>query len=150
MPIAGMFGSMSSVQDKKFGYMKRVLIMPTKRSVFFMSKIFHATVMVVVQIPVMIAKVILFVVHFALRWDGISSILPLPLIGQFLINIPEPRSVRRGLADSWYHLKFHNNAAHVCQYRAIPESRFPLPNEVYFRLQSGYFFGHTLYEYRAW
>jgi ABC-2 type transport system permease protein len=67
----GMFGSMSTIQDKRFGFMKRILITPTSKEVIFLSKAFGAATRGLIQIPVMVAAAIAFGVSFhldALDW----------------------------------------------------------------------------------
>ncbi|MBX8631639.1 MAG: ABC transporter permease [Thermoplasmata archaeon] len=81
MLTIGMFGSMSSIQDKRFGYMKRILITPTRRSVVFLSKVFGATVRGLIQIPVMIGAAVLFGVHFSFGLDWVGWMLALFLLG---------------------------------------------------------------------
>jgi ABC-2 type transport system permease protein len=81
MLTVGMFGSMSSIQDKRFGYMKRILITPTSKAVVFLSKVFGATTRGLIQIPVMIAAAIVFGVHFHFSVYWIAWIAGLFLLG---------------------------------------------------------------------
>jgi ABC-2 type transport system permease protein len=66
MLSVGMFGSMSTIQDKRFGFMKRILITPTSKEVIFLSKAFGAATRGLVQIPVMVAAALAFGVTFTL------------------------------------------------------------------------------------
>ncbi|HYA57428.1 MAG TPA: ABC transporter permease [Thermoplasmata archaeon] len=66
MLSVGMFGSMSTIQDKRFGFMKRILITPTSKEVIFLSKAFGAATRGLVQIPVMVVAAIAFGVTFSL------------------------------------------------------------------------------------
>jgi ABC-2 type transport system permease protein len=66
MLSVGMFGSMSSIQDKRFGFMKRILITPTSKSVIFLSKALGSATRGLVQIPVMIVAALAFGVVFRL------------------------------------------------------------------------------------
>ena len=71
MLSVGMFGSMSTIQDKRFGFMKRILITPTSKGVIFLSKALGAASRGLVQFPVMIVAAIVFGVSFhmsALDW----------------------------------------------------------------------------------
>jgi ABC-2 type transport system permease protein len=71
MLSVGMFGSMSTIQDKRFGFMKRILITPTSKGVIFLSKALGAASRGLVQIPVMIAAALAFGVPLhltALAW----------------------------------------------------------------------------------
>ena len=62
----GMFGSMSTIQDKRFGFMKRILITPTSKETIFLSKAFGAATRGIVQVPVMVAAALAFGVKFPL------------------------------------------------------------------------------------
>jgi ABC-2 type transport system permease protein len=66
MLTVGMFGSMSTIQDKRFGFMKRILITPTSKGVIFLSKALGSATRGLVQIPVMIAAATAFGVRFGL------------------------------------------------------------------------------------
>ena len=69
----GMFGSMSTIQDKRFGFMKRVLLTPTGRSTVYLSKALGSATRGMVQIPVMICAAYVFGVRFEgtpLMWAG--------------------------------------------------------------------------------
>ncbi|HUJ77745.1 MAG TPA: ABC transporter permease [Thermoplasmata archaeon] len=54
MLSVGMFGAMSTIQDKRFGFMKRILITPTTKGVIFLSKSLGSATRGLVQIPVML------------------------------------------------------------------------------------------------
>src|SRR3989442_7776175 len=54
MLTVGMFGSMSTIQDKRFGFMKRILLTPTTKATVYLSKVLGSTTRRLVQIPVMI------------------------------------------------------------------------------------------------
>src|SRR2546425_2745392 len=73
MLTVGMFGSMSTIQDKRFGFMKRILLTPTTKSTGYLSKVLGSTSRGLIQIPVMIAAAAVFGVSFAgnpLMWAG--------------------------------------------------------------------------------
>jgi ABC-2 type transport system permease protein len=73
MLTVGMFGSMSTIQDKRFGFMKRILLTPTTKSTVYLSKVLGSTTRGLVQIPVMIGAAALFGVSFQgnpLMWAG--------------------------------------------------------------------------------
>jgi len=73
MLTIGMFGSMSTIQDKRFGFMKRVLLTPTGRSTVYLSKALGSATRGMVQIPVMLAAALVFGVHIhgdPLMWAG--------------------------------------------------------------------------------
>ncbi|MCI4336427.1 MAG: ABC transporter permease [Thermoplasmata archaeon] len=73
MLTIGMFGSMSTIQDKRFGFMKRVLLTPTARSTVYLSKALGSATRGMVQIPVMLIAALAFGVHFQgtpLMWAG--------------------------------------------------------------------------------
>lgn len=69
----GMFGSMSTIQDKRFGFMKRVLLTPTARSTVYLAKALGSATRGLVQIPVMLVAALAFGVRFngtPLMWGG--------------------------------------------------------------------------------
>jgi len=73
MLTVGMFGSMSTIQDKRFGFMKRILLTPTSKATVYWSKVLGSTSRGLIQIPVMIVAALVFGVRFAgdpLMWLG--------------------------------------------------------------------------------
>ncbi|MBX8636187.1 MAG: ABC transporter permease [Thermoplasmata archaeon] len=73
MLTVGMFGSMSTIQDKRFGYMKRILLTPTDKATIFVAKSMGSTTRGMVQLPVMVIAAFLFGVSFPLNpilWIG--------------------------------------------------------------------------------
>jgi ABC-2 type transport system permease protein len=66
MLSVGMFGSMSTIQDKRFGFMKRILITPTSKGVIFLSKALGGATRGLVQFPIMVVAATLFGVSFHL------------------------------------------------------------------------------------
>ncbi|MGD1099499.1 MAG: ABC transporter permease [Thermoplasmata archaeon] len=73
MLSVGMFGSMSAIQDKRFGFMKRILITPTSKQTIFLSKALGAATRGLIQVPVMIVAALVFGVSFPLspiEWVG--------------------------------------------------------------------------------
>jgi ABC-2 type transport system permease protein len=82
MLTVGMFGSMSTIQDKRFGFMKRILLTPTSRATVYLAKALGSATRGVVQIPVMVAAALLFGVRFEgdpLLWA--AWVLGLVLLG---------------------------------------------------------------------
>jgi ABC-2 type transport system permease protein len=65
MLTVGMFGSMSTIQDKRFGFMKRILLTPTHRATVYLAKALGSTTRGIVQIPVMVTAALVFGVRFA-------------------------------------------------------------------------------------
>jgi ABC-2 type transport system permease protein len=51
MLFVGMFSSLSLIQDKKSGYVRRIMVTPTKNYIIFLSKIFGATTRGMLQVP---------------------------------------------------------------------------------------------------
>jgi len=73
MLTIGMFGAMSTIQDKRFGFMKRILLTPTSKATVFLAKALGSTTRVMVGIPIMITAALIFGVHFQgdpLMWAG--------------------------------------------------------------------------------
>ena len=84
MLSVGMFGSMSTIQDKRFGFMKRILITPTSKGVIFLSKALGGATRGLVQFPIMVAAALVFGVPFhlsALGWVSWIAGLMLLAIG---------------------------------------------------------------------
>jgi len=78
----GMFGSMSTIQDKRFGFMKRILITPTSKATVYLTKALGSATRGLVQIPVMVAAALIFGVRIngdPLMWTG--WVLSLALLG---------------------------------------------------------------------
>ena len=65
MLTIGMFGAMSTIQDKRFGYMKRILLTPTRRATIYLAKALGSATRGLVQIPVMVTAAFVFGVRFA-------------------------------------------------------------------------------------
>lgn len=73
MLTVGMFGSMSTIQDKRFGFMKRILLTPTSKATVYLTKVLGSTSRGLIQIPVMIAAAAVFGVRLSgdpLMWAG--------------------------------------------------------------------------------
>jgi ABC-2 type transport system permease protein len=84
MLSVGMFGSMSTIQDKRFGFMKRILITPTSKGVIFLSKALGSASRGLVQFPIMIVAATVFGVSFhlsAIEWVAWVSALFFLAIG---------------------------------------------------------------------
>jgi ABC-2 type transport system permease protein len=73
MLTVGMFGAMSTIQDKRFGYMKRILLTPTSKTTVYLAKALGSATRGLVQIPVMVVAALAFGVHIyggPLMWAG--------------------------------------------------------------------------------
>ena len=68
MLTVGMFGSMSTIQDKRFGFMKRILITPTSKGTVFVTKALGSATRGLVQFPIMVAAALAFGVRFHVVW----------------------------------------------------------------------------------
>ena len=82
MMSIGMFGAMSTIQDKRFGFMKRILITPTSKATVYLTKALGSATRGLVQIPVMIGAALAFGVTLqgdALGW--VAWILGLVFLG---------------------------------------------------------------------
>jgi len=90
MLSVGMFGSMSTIQDKRFGFMKRILITPTSKQLIFLSKALGSASRGLVQIPVMVVAALAFGVSFSLSplewaaWVGALLCLAIGFSSLFL------------------------------------------------------------------
>jgi ABC-2 type transport system permease protein len=66
MVTVGMFSSMSFVQDKRFGYLRRVLVTPTRKSAIFLAKVMGGMTRGLLQIPIMLLASLALGVSFNL------------------------------------------------------------------------------------
>jgi ABC-2 type transport system permease protein len=87
MLFVGMFSSLSLIQDKKSGYVRRIMVTPTKNYVIFLSKVFGASTRGMLQVPIVFIGVmilgvqipdaiglVLFILSLLLLSLGLSSI----------------------------------------------------------------------------
>jgi len=84
MLTVGMFGSMSTIQDKRFGFMKRILITPTSKGLVFVTKALGSATRGLIQFPIMVAAALAFGISFhltALEWAAWVATLMLLAIG---------------------------------------------------------------------
>jgi ABC-2 type transport system permease protein len=69
----GMFGSMSTIQDKRLGFMKRILLTPTQKATVYLAKATGSATRGLVQLPVMLVAAYVFGVRYhgnVLMWVG--------------------------------------------------------------------------------
>lgn len=84
MLTIGMFGSMSMIQDKRFGYLKRILITPARRTTVFLAKALGATSRGLIQFPVMVVAAS----FFGVTYGNISPVMWLGwFFGVFLLGL---------------------------------------------------------------
>jgi ABC-2 type transport system permease protein len=60
MLFVGMFSSLSLIQDKKSGYLRRIMVTPTRNYTIFLSKVLGASTRGMLQVPIVFAGVMLF------------------------------------------------------------------------------------------
>lgn len=60
MMFTGTFSSMSIVWDRRFGFLKKILVTPAPREAVFLSKVLGAATRGLIQVPVMIAAAVAF------------------------------------------------------------------------------------------
>ncbi|HEV2316406.1 MAG TPA: ABC transporter permease [Thermoplasmata archaeon] len=78
----GMFGSMSTIQDKRFGFMKRILLTPTSRATVYLAKALGSATRGMVQVPVMLVAAWAFGVSFhGAFWMWAGYFVGLALLG---------------------------------------------------------------------
>jgi ABC-2 type transport system permease protein len=82
MLTVGMFGSMSTIQDKRFGYMKRILLTPTRRATVYLAKALGSATRGIVQIPVMVTAALIF----GVRFDGDPVLWAAWILGLVLLG----------------------------------------------------------------
>lgn len=59
MLFVGMFSSLSLIQDKKSGYVRRIMVTPTRNYTIFLSKVFGATTRGMLQVPIVFLGVVI-------------------------------------------------------------------------------------------
>ncbi len=70
MLFVGMFSSMSMIQDKRFGFLKRILVTKAPKESLFFGKVFGAATRGLISIPVMMLVSLAFGVVFHLNILG--------------------------------------------------------------------------------
>jgi ABC-2 type transport system permease protein len=88
MLFVGMFSSLSLIQDKRFGYLKRLLVTKAPKSSIFLSKVLGATTRGLIQVPVVFATALAFGVNLPLNPLGLTeSVLALVFLGLGLSSV---------------------------------------------------------------
>ncbi len=82
MLFVGMFSSLSLIQDKKSGYLRRILVTPTSNHTIFLSKVLGASTRGMLQVPIVFAGVMLFGVQI----PDINGILAF-IVSLFLLSL---------------------------------------------------------------
>lgn len=82
MLFVGMFSSLSLIQDKKSGYIRRIMVTPTRSFVIFLSKVFGASTRGMFQVPIVFLGVILLGVEISPSLGLVAFIVAL-----FLLNL---------------------------------------------------------------
>jgi ABC-2 type transport system permease protein len=72
MLFVGMFSSLSLIQDKKSGYVRRIMVTPTRNHIIFLSKVFGATTRGMLQVPIVFVGVMILGVQIP---DAIGLIM---------------------------------------------------------------------------
>ncbi|AWR97483.1 ABC transporter [Acidianus sulfidivorans JP7] len=75
MLFVGMFSSMSLIQDKRFGYMKRIFITPVPKYYVFLSKVLGGVTRGLIQVPIMLGVALAFGVSLNLNLVSIVTII---------------------------------------------------------------------------
>lgn len=60
MLFVGMFSSLSLIQDKKSGYLRRIMVTPTRNFVIFLAKVLGSSTRGMFQVPIVFLGVMLF------------------------------------------------------------------------------------------
>ena len=120
MLFVGMFSSLSLIQDKKSGYLRRILVTPTSNHTIFLSKVLGASTRGMLQVPIVFAGVMLFGVQIP-DIIGIvcvySIIIPSKFRSFFNISIFNYEKFR--LANPHRNSQLHKPSPDVCEYRTV-------------------------------
>jgi ABC-2 type transport system permease protein len=65
MLFVGMFSSLSLIQDKKSGYLRRVMVTPTRNFVIFLAKVMGSSTRGMIQVPIVFLGVMLLGITIA-------------------------------------------------------------------------------------
>src|SRR3954467_9617483 len=87
MLFVGMFSSLSLIQDKKSGYLRRILVTPTRNHTIFLSKVLGASTRGMLQVPIVFAGVMLFGVQIPDMIGILAFIVSLFLLSLGLSSI---------------------------------------------------------------
>lgn len=87
MLFVGMFSSLSLIQDKKSGYLRRIMVTPTRSYVVFLSKVFGSSTRGMLQVPVVFLGVILLGVDLPASIGLIAFVVALFLLSLGLSSI---------------------------------------------------------------
>lgn len=87
MLFVGMFSSLSLIQDKKSGYLRRVMVTPTKNFIVFLAKVLGASTRGMFQVPIIFFGVMLLGVVMPSPLGIISFVVALFLLSLGLSSI---------------------------------------------------------------
>lgn len=87
MLFVGMFSSLSLIQDKKSGYLRRVMVTPTRNFVVFLAKVLGSSTRGMFQVPIVLVGVMLFGVAIPDPIELIAFIAALFLLSLGLSSI---------------------------------------------------------------
>jgi hypothetical protein len=127
MLSVGKFGSMGTIQDKRFGFLKRIPVTPTSKQTIFLTKALGSATRGLVQIPIMIAAAMAFgggLPTLTVRMAGLYGCAPLCRDRPFE-PLPRDHRLLDGLADPGGRLEPHHHAADVLEHDALPVGAVP-------------------------
>ncbi len=87
MLFVGMFSSLSMIQDKKSGYLRRIMVTPTRNYIVFLAKVLGASTRGMFQVPIVFLGVMLFGVALPEPFGLIAFIVALFLLSLGLSSI---------------------------------------------------------------
>src|SRR5919112_6739216 len=87
MLFVGMFSSLSLIQDKKSGYLRRIMVTPTRNFIVFLAKVLGASSRGMFQIPIVFLGVMLFGVAIPEPFSLAAFIVALFLLSLGLSSI---------------------------------------------------------------
>src|SRR5919112_2205478 len=87
MLFVGMFSSLSLIQDKKSGYLRRIMVTPTRNYIVFLAKVLGASTRGMFQVPIVFLGVMLFGVAIPEPFSLAAFIVALFLLSLGLSSI---------------------------------------------------------------
>ncbi|MEM1599959.1 MAG: ABC transporter permease [Saccharolobus sp.] len=71
MMMVGSFSSMSLIQDKRLGYLRRILVTPTRKFEIFYAKVLGGMTRGIIQVPIMLLASLVLGVQYSVDWIGL-------------------------------------------------------------------------------
>ena len=124
MLFVGMFSSLSLIQDKKSGYLRRIMVTPTRNYIIFLAKVLGASTRGMLQVPIVFLGVMLLGVTIPGVF-GISCICNCIIFTKFrtFIDLSFNNNEKFRLANSNCYSKLYQSSLDVFKYCFISKRK---------------------------